>query len=432
MHVREGRALLALVLALGLLVSLTGVRNPARAQEQPGANRAFSFSTIDFNNLITSTVQIIACDKARPSVMPTIDMTTFKRTCSAGWIGSGTIIRSDGTILTNAHVALNEAQKEPVWALVLRTVDARSLPQPAYFARAVLYSPRAPMQRGFTSSSSLDLAVIVPAFTLDGTPIAPGSIVVRPLPMAEPGAVDIGDELRNIGYPGMGGELITITQGNVSGFETDPNAKELGNAGWIKTDATLGGGISGGTSINEEGLLIGVPTELGGTDVRPVENADQSGTIQSVIGQLNHLRPIPEGFTLLQDVGLGDGLPAPEQPDTPSSGPNAATADEVILTGSIVSADSDQRIPGAWFIVLEPGVRTEDYLNGQQDVVYSFASSGSDGTFQLRKPVTRGQAYGVVVIARGFTTINDDDQVLAGADAPVVASLPPVRMATQR
>jgi hypothetical protein len=38
----------------------------------------------------------------------------------------------------------------------------------------------------------------------------------------------------------------------------------------------------------------------------------------------------------------------------------------------------------------------------------------------------------VVVIARGFTTINDDDQVLAGADAPVVASLPPVRMATQR
>jgi hypothetical protein len=71
-------------------------------------------------------------------------------------------------------------------------------------------------------------------------------------------------------------------------------------------------------------------------------------------------------------------------------------------------------------------------MNGRQEVVYTFATSGADGGFQLKKPVARGQAYGVVVIARDFLNMSQDGQVLAAADAPPVVTLDPIRMAVQR
>src|SRR5690606_14129294 len=86
------------------------------------------------------------------------------------------------------------------------------------------------------------------------------------------------------------------------GFEPDPLVPQLGLVGWIKTDATLGGGISGGTTINEYGYLIGVPTQVGET-----ENREGFGTV----GQINHVRPIPEGYNLLLETGTGEGVPPP-------------------------------------------------------------------------------------------------------------------------
>jgi hypothetical protein len=82
--------------------------------------------------------------------------------------------------------------------------------------------------------------------------------------------------------------------------------------------------------------------------------------------------------------------------------------------------------------VLEPGVPVADYENGQQDAVYTFATSGADGRFQLKKPVVRGEAYSVVVIARGYDNTSEDGRVLAAPDAPAVVTLPPVQMAVQR
>jgi hypothetical protein len=432
---RFWRRALAAFLILILTVHLPGlVPNQRWAHAQDPDTLAFR--DLSFEELITSTVFLVACDNLRPASSGAINLTTFEATGSGCWSGSGTVIDPSGIILTNAHVAINsETQEEPVWVLVHRTVDARSLPQPAYFARAVLFSPTS--ESNFPMSFDtvfLDLAVIVPALTLDGRPIQPGEITMRPLPMAEEGIVTIGDELRNIGYPGIGGALITITQGTVAGFEPDEFVDELGNIGWIKTDATIAGGNSGGTTINEEGLLIGVPTELGGREVRSCEDP-QGNFVPCNVGQINHIRPIPEAFHLLPDIGLGDGMPAMTVPGTSSPGsadPAPAVADAVTVTGSIVSADTGQPVPGAWYIVLEPGVPVADYEGGRQDAVYTFATSGADGRFQLKKPVVRGQAYGVVVIARGYDNTGEDGRVLAATDAPAVVTLPPVHMAVQR
>jgi hypothetical protein len=322
-------------------------------------------------------------------------------------------------------VALDENQEEPLWILVLRTVDDRSRPQEAYFSRAVVFSPAAGPSRQFGQTmTQLDLAVLMPTFTLDGTPIQPGDVSMRPLPMGEAGAVGVGDELRNIGYPGIGGELITITGGSVSGFAADPSAPGLGTAGWIKTDATIAGGNSGGTTINEQGLLIGVPTRFGASEERPLGE----GGIMIPIGLLNYLRPIPEGFSLLLEEGLGDGLPE----DVAEQDPTATSATDVIVTGSIVSADSGDPVAGAWFIVLKPGIPVAEFLGGNQEAVHSFATSGADGGFQLNDAVERGQAYGVVVIARGFVNMSEDNWVIAPEDAPAVVSLPPIQIAVQR
>lgn len=397
------RGLVSLLLAALLLAPALSLA----AQEQEPVR--FGFEDVDFREVITSTVKLIACDDLKPSAGP-IDLTTFQtalRRCSGAWSGSGTVIRPDGVILTNAHVALDERQREAVWLLVLRTIDARSLPEPAFFARAVLFSP----------ANDLDLAVIVPAFALDGSPIGPGVVAMRPLPMADAGDISIGDDLRNIGYPGVGGELVTITQGSVSGFDPDARVPEMGNVGWIKTDATLGGGISGGTTIDAAGDLIGVPTQL-----REIETRDNVGQV----AQINLVRPIPEGFDTLRRIGTGEGIP-PLGEDAPAGAPA-----DVTLSGSVVSADSGKPVAGAWFIVLKSGVPVADYLDGRQDAVHSFATTGADGTFQLREPVARGEAYGVVVVARGYRNASEDNRVLAPAEAPTVVTLQPVELAAQR
>ena len=56
---------------------------------------------------------------------------------------------------------------------------------------------------------------------------------------------------------GIGGDTITFTQGTVSGF----NAQQaIADRAWIKTDATIAGGNSGGLAANAAGEIIGIPT----------------------------------------------------------------------------------------------------------------------------------------------------------------------------
>ena len=365
------------------------------------------------SELIASTVQLMTCDELRVSAGD-IDLATLQQQGRTCWGGSGTVIRGDGLILTNAHVALDERQQEPLWVLVRQTVDARHLPQDAFFARAVLYSP-AFRTGGFGSQETLlDLAILVPAYSLDGRPLQPGEVTMRPLPMGAPEALAFGDPIRNVGYPGIGGDKITVLQGAVSGWERDDGVPQLGENGWIKTDSTIAGGLSGGTTLSNAGELVGVPTRFGEAD-------DRGG---GMVGLINYLRPIPEGYDVLLAAGQGEGVPEP---------PGAATTDaEAVITGSVVAADTGQAVGGAWVIVLKPGVPVADFLDGNQEAVLSFATSRADGSFQLPEPVVRGERYGLLVIARGFVTSGQDNVVLAAADAPAVVTLAPIQLTIQR
>ena len=87
-------------------------------------------------------------------------------------------------------------------------------------------------------------------------------------------SVHIGDHLFILGYPGVGGETLTVTEGIVSGFELN------GRNRYVKTSAKTDRGNSGGVAIKDSGCVAGIPT------------FSQRGKIESIgrILDLNYLR----------------------------------------------------------------------------------------------------------------------------------------------
>lgn len=233
------------------------------------------------------------------------------------WHGSGTIITEDGFILTNAHVIDNRADEydELQIALTDRTDQA---PEVQYIAEIE------------TVDYALDLAVIKITETIDGDE------VTDPFPFVELGdsdAIDIGEDIQILGYPGIGGETITFTRGSVSGFTSEHS---VGDRAWIKTDATIAGGNSGGLAVNANGRLIGVPSIAGSgsegstVDCRFLEDTNGDGFIDSedscvpVGGFINGLRPVKLALDLIEDAENGTEYVSPyggqEAQETPVGG----------------------------------------------------------------------------------------------------------------
>ncbi len=234
------------------------------------------------------------------------------------WHGSGTIITKDGLILTNAHVVDTRYDEYESLGIGI-TEDEDSPPNMKYAAeiRAVDYA--------------LDLAVIEITEEIDG------GTVLEDFPFVSLGDSDevgIGDEMRVLGYPGIGGETITFTRGSVSGFTSD---RSVGDRAWIKTDATIAGGNSGGLAVNEDGELIGVPTVVGSgsdsqfVDCRILEDTngdgftDENDSCVSVGGFINGIRPVKLALDLIEAVQDNDEYVSPyydieDVEETPSGG----------------------------------------------------------------------------------------------------------------
>jgi hypothetical protein len=102
-----------------------------------------------------------------------------------------------------------------------------------------------------------DLAVLKIEQYPDETPVADGTT----FPYVEVGDSNRlipGDGLTIVGYPGISGATITFTFGLMSGWLGEDF--ESGGKQWIKTDAKIAHGNSGGAAFDATGTLIGVPT----------------------------------------------------------------------------------------------------------------------------------------------------------------------------
>jgi putative serine protease PepD len=223
--------------------------------------------------------------------------------------GSGTILSKSGMILTNAHVAAPAARGGSANpdALAIGIVKSEDKP-PVYSYLAELKA----------ADGYLDLAVIQIISTMDGTKIDPNSLDLPYVEIGEPGNVHVGDGLFVFGFPGIGGDTITFTQGLVSGFASD---EQVGDRAWMKTDATIAGGNSGGLAADGGGHIIGIPTSLGavgsGMDCRPHQDTNGDGQLNDndicvpVANFIADVRPINFAQPLIQAAQSGTEYTSP-------------------------------------------------------------------------------------------------------------------------
>ncbi|MCP5028602.1 MAG: trypsin-like serine protease [Actinomycetia bacterium] len=223
--------------------------------------------------------------------------------------GSGGIISADGTILTNAHVigADTSCTYDAIGVAISRSSDQP--PDLTYLADLLVYD------------EVTDLAVIRVATDLEGNDVTPD---LPFLAVGDSDEVEIGDNLRVLGFPAIGGETITFTQGAVSGFTLDAS---VDGRAWIKTDAAISGGNSGGIAVDAEGFLIGVPTQVGSggdtdvVDCRVITDTNGDGFVNEddnctpIGGFINGVRPVAVAVPLIADAQDAIPLELPGEPD---------------------------------------------------------------------------------------------------------------------
>jgi S1-C subfamily serine protease len=221
------------------------------------------------------------------------------------WSGSGTIISADGLILTNAHVVTSDPDFDiDIEELQIGITIAEDRdPRFDYIAEVV------------ESNVNLDLAVLRIVSDVDGDPVDPEDLDLPFVALGNSDSLKLGDPITILGYPGIGGDTITLTRGEVSGFTAESGR---GFRAFIKTSASMTGGNSGGLAVDANGLLIGIPTQLGygGDDVfvdcRILADTNGDGRIDfrdtcvPTGGFINSLRPINLAYPLIEKASNGE------------------------------------------------------------------------------------------------------------------------------
>lgn len=207
--------------------------------------------------------------------------------------GSGTIVDVEGTVVTNFHVVEQSpiCPHDQIGIAIAQSSDMT--PVLTYAADLLAFD------------SDLDLAVIRIARLLNGSTVTEQ---FTPVEVGDSDAVELGDELRVIGYPGIGGETVTFTTGSVSGFAQTP---EGGQRSWLKTDATITGGNSGGLAADAAGRFVGIPSRVGTgngqiVDCRVIADSNGDGQLNGndscvpIGGFINGIRPVALAIPLIE------------------------------------------------------------------------------------------------------------------------------------
>jgi S1-C subfamily serine protease len=240
--------------------------------------------------------------------------------------GSGTIVSADGFVLTNHHVIEDDRGRPQRWHAIRVTDPAAPdrEPEHRYWARFV------------GGDAAVDLALLKIVEFADETPIPPGTRFVS-LPIGEVASLLPGDPITVVGFPGVSGATVTFTQGIVSGFV----GEDLIRSGkrWIKTDAKVARGNSGGGAFDLQGVLIGVPT-LG---VQTFERARLEGQ--------DFLRPIDLAFPLFARFGVAVERVAAAPIAVAPAAPAAAPVGGPTRVAGSLRADTPTLPDGAYFEV---------------------------------------------------------------------------------
>jgi S1-C subfamily serine protease len=473
-------------------------------------------------------------------------MTPFDADKNGGSLCSGTMLNQEGYILTNYHCVgyvTSGSRDSSLEKLGLRpgdlynrkgltligiTDNPRQLPVTTYVGQVL------------SGDSDLDLAVVKIVAYANSKQTLPKSLPVVTAPLADADKVETLDEVIVVGYPGIGGDTVTATEGKVSGFIDEDGDKVVD---WFKTDVLINQGNSGGSAMNEAGELIGVPT---------IRLQDKTGNVLYLIRPVNHAIPLIEramkaggssadlgrsapaasgstpsvpagknfgamtfgtgfannavtgeattfrsGVTEVhaavpyqamrdgaawgynwqlngQDVtgqrdlawkfgasgvldlylrgknGLSDGaynlqvllgssvisegqfIVGSAKPKNTPQKPPATKSAGVTITGTIMDASTRRPVSGAIIVFLKPDMTVDDFdadtSAGKADTVASYGIANASGIFTTETPLARSQVYSVIVGAKGYARIAEDEALEIEASDPDLVELDPIEL----
>lgn len=145
-------------------------------------------------------------------------------------MGSGTIYGLNKYVITNHHVVQGSALCK-----VGITDNVKNSPTRWYDATIL------------TDIPSIDVALLKPTESI------PADVSTVAYNLCKSNQIEIGDQIVVLGYPGVGGNTITATEGIVSGFD----------GYMVKTSAKMEHGNSGGGAfLVKNNCWFGIPTEV--------------------------------------------------------------------------------------------------------------------------------------------------------------------------
>lgn len=184
--------------------------------------------------------------QAQDDFSPTVRVVSYQhllngRVINRGW-ASGTIIDSKGQILTNAHAIIDSQLGQPFDGFIICVSESVYEPPNCRFTASII-----------RYDEDIDLALL----QIDKNPIlgtAPSEFPY--LSYKNNPSVEESDPVSVQGFSANGGYTINFTQGQISGFS------EINEFTYLKTDADIDAGNSGGAMLDAEGNFIGIPTYI--------------------------------------------------------------------------------------------------------------------------------------------------------------------------
>lgn len=308
--------------------------------------------------------------------------------------GSAVVVRPDGVIVTNNHVITNTRTNrlydEVFFALAAR--DGETLSSSARFRVKPL-----------RINKEYDLALLRVESDAAGNPI-PKSFTFPTIEIGDSKRIKLLEDLFIIGFPERGGTTVTVNRGVVEG-------KDI-LAQWVKTDARVIHGNSGGAAVNSEGKLIGIPSKVE-ADEQPVDkDGDGFPDDYRRYGAVGFLRPAHLVTEMLAQ--LDDNNPQTQR-SLPTPAPKVAERSALITVRGVVKSDAGGK-PIAGALV---GLLTLGETEVTESNLLTWGSTNAEGEFKLSKPVPPGRyTLRVKALARQLHT--QDVEIGPGRQALIV------------
>jgi serine protease Do len=319
-------------------------------------------------------------------------------------LGSGVIISSDGTILTNNHVVDGASD------IQVQLSDKRE-----FKAKVIGTDPRT------------DIAVL----KIDATGLPT-------LALGDSSRLQVGDVIFAIGDPFGVGE--TATMGIVSA--TGRSGLGIENyEDFVQTDAAINPGNSGGAMIDLHGNLIGINTAIetgGGGGNIGIGFAIPINMAHSVMDQIVSHGKVVRGYlglvpqtvtpTLAQQFGLsqpGGALVSDVSPDTPAARAGLKRGDVILrLNGEPVVSDNDLRLR---ISQTPPGtdVKLQIWRDGKTQDVNVALGEFPEKAEQANSEASPNAALGGIHVQELTPDIQQDLNLKPGTHGVVVSDVDP-------